>query len=826
MSIYSFAKMMGGNSSQLAKNAFVCAAICAAFLFAPGIADAETILWYRFDGTGTTIENKANPGVMDGTLKGLATWGSSYSFDDNEDKLPTRSNLPDGWVKTIDPKSDQSFDSAKGLSFRGTGDTGVVYVPRSELTDKFKSMTNFTYEAFFKIPSAAIGRSNAMYPIFHWGKDQDEGVMVAMYCNAGKFYPYIRYEWAKSDGTFGNVRWGNTSSTKLAVTPDEWHHIAFTYACNLDTGVWSDRVYVDYNELEANNGTGRYGIYLDPSSSNPFLLGVCQFNNGRSYWGEIAEARISDVVLNVRDFLRPIPSSPVDDDTLVYLPLGDTLWFATNTLFSGKMNAPLNGAPTAQCNPVWEVPSSFDVFPKVVNDVIGTALRPGCFSTDVHLDSNSVSFSQEVYEQDDSQKIRGHVLRMPHPTSCNIAEGDFTIECFFKTDGQVQTEKGWGYSFGILITDFVKILVDVQDGKLKSFLGDPDVAYSTLQSTSRVDDSQWHHLALVYNSAISNSCLYLDYKAVASASQATNPLKTSTSTFIFGTSTSYNQRIFNGWFDDFRVTKRALNLHEFLTTRPLVSATDLMFARFEGDMTSGQDAVYVANGETKTYIGNEDTDPVFVNIKNLIDLDNDGIADVMSMKALSLGGDDYLVFQNSSAFEYSDMTLEFFAKIDSMKSYANLVRALPGLHMPWGPAWAVYFSGTVDDEPTFNLRMNCGTNCVSPHIQTTLTANPGIKVADGKWHHWAVTIDRVIEDTNTVMTLYRDYRQVAQGTFDYYMALRPEYGASLSFGCNGVENTQGPIQGCFDEIRLRPGVQPVSSFMRRVPYMGMMLIVR
>ena len=36
-------------------------------------ANADTLLWYRFDGDGATIVNKANPGTMDGTLKSINT---------------------------------------------------------------------------------------------------------------------------------------------------------------------------------------------------------------------------------------------------------------------------------------------------------------------------------------------------------------------------------------------------------------------------------------------------------------------------------------------------------------------------------------------------------------------------------------------------------------------------------------------------------------------------------------------------------------------------------------------------------------------------------
>ena len=47
---------------------------------------------------------------------------------------------------------------------------------------------------------------------------------------------------------------------------------------------------------------------------------------------------------------------------------------------------------------------------------------------------------------------------------------------------------------------------------------------------------------------------------------------------------------------------------------------------------------------------------------------------------------------------------------------------------------------------------------------------------------------------------------------------------SLLFGYSG--NANGGMKAQFDEIRFRPGVQPASSFMRRIPVKGLMLIIR
>lgn len=149
---------------------------------------AETLLWYRFGGEGATIENVANPGTMDGTLKGIAGWWGAY-FNDDSTKFPKRVEAFTNDVRIIDSKTDTLYPLGKALSWTGDKDhTGAVIVPGANLTSTFKEPKSFTYEAFFKVSQAAIDRAtgggNAIFPIIHWGKDSgdtsQEGVMFSL----------------------------------------------------------------------------------------------------------------------------------------------------------------------------------------------------------------------------------------------------------------------------------------------------------------------------------------------------------------------------------------------------------------------------------------------------------------------------------------------------------------------------------------------------------------------------------------------------------------------------------------------------------------------
>ena len=73
------------------KKTNILAVTAATSVFA-ATALADTILWYRFDGSGDTVVNAANPGFMDGELKSIESgWGGqNYVLGDDSSKFPVR----------------------------------------------------------------------------------------------------------------------------------------------------------------------------------------------------------------------------------------------------------------------------------------------------------------------------------------------------------------------------------------------------------------------------------------------------------------------------------------------------------------------------------------------------------------------------------------------------------------------------------------------------------------------------------------------------------------------------------------------------------------
>ena len=833
-----------------------CLSSLAAALVLTAPASATTLIWYRFGGDGTTITNVANPGVMDGTLKSIPdNWGT---VGDVESRFPVRTDAFTNGVRVIDGATDTLYSQkVKALSFAGhKTDSGTVVVPAAEITPEFKAMKSFTYEAFIKLDADAAARANDasqggsqnMFPIVHWGKDNVEGVMFSVYYNGGKFKPFFRM--MAMTNANDSALYGPMSVTPgYDISLNKWHHLAVTITAEGNGDTAMARVYLDYIPLIKSEGQGigsnYYGVRL-LQYTNPLMIGANIFATGRSFFGEIAEVRISSGALAPEDFLRPVPPGPVDEDTLLYLPLGDTGWFnferfsvnTTGNAWSQLYSPPLNGAPTTALNPTWVHgnPGQAVNLPSVSDDSMGEIVRGGFVVTNGYDDAGSMTFTRDAtgtYNESTGvwSNYRGYCLKIPYSAQMPISDKDFTIEWFFKAAEPVPNLGGnVNPCYTFLQNRWAKIMI-LPSGKIKTRLGKVAGSNTSYQdfdaNTSRMDDGQWHHYALVYDSVATNAEVWIDYKCFfrIGSTLFSKPLGTDAAVdFIFGSTSPQNQT-FNGQLDDLRITQRALGVHEFLTTRPVKEGAregDLFLASLEGDLSSGQDETFVSNATVRTSVAQaagELTTATYAPLNRQIDLDGNEEVDVVSEQAIRLDGTTYLHFPRSPAFDSHNFTLEFFAKIDSMGTYANLASVFHDTNFNWNSLWGLRFKGDVSGNPTLGCRCTVSADGGATRESPEQFVNLDFKVADGVWHHWAIAGGFNSTANKTGITVYRDYVSVASYEFNGRIWMDPTYGRTLSIGnCTYADNGNGgPIVGTFDEIRMRPGVQPVSSFMRRVP---------
>ena len=783
-------------------------------------SQADTVLWYRFDGDGATIENKANPGTMDGALKSINTWGSLGGLGDTSSKYPTRSDaFPEG-NRLIDPATDAiQSDTVKSLTFSGDpASSGTVRLLKADATAALKEMMSCTCEVFFKLPSdsTAIETRRAkdiLFPLVDWGSPDGGGygwfLGLRKDNSSSGFYPFFR-----SKHHNGSSVPQVDVQQKVYISNANWHHMALRITADTAAHTASVELLLDYTVVASGSLSGFYGFHNNNSGNFPFLVGADLWRSSKSccFMGEIAEVRVSDTALAANQLLRPLPEGPVDADTLVYLPMGDCDWFGSPSTANYKniYHGALNAAPTASCTPYWFFNDNASVtcYPVVAADVIGEAVRDGYFAAGTFADEKSITFSRMPV----SGQYYGHVLRVPYENA-HLAEGSFTMEWFFKTDGVVPTSENGSTSYTFMNNTFAKIMINQSNGFLLTRLVKSAGGYEDFNSSVRVDDGQWHHYALVYDKSQGAFAVYLDYRLIT---LKTYTLTTETgAAFCFG-GEGRSKQVFSGQLDDFRITKRAMKASEFLTTRQIVSAGTAFFAHFEGDLSTGQDAALAPAGVGGTLGGG--TAPTFVDASRRIDLDGDGTEDDESTKALRLDGGS-VVWPHNSLLECRDFTVEWFARYNSIEDVSMLLRL--GMMSDAGTGticWALYTSGG-------NLRFGVNVspdgswkNIYRPDYNFATIADSGI--ADGKWHHLALVAETHPDATpaNTTFTLYKDYERVgnplvfngkdgADGILSF-----PSTGTTLSIGTGGRA-----INGMIDELRFRPGVQPVSSFMRRLP---------
>ena len=797
-------------------------------------AHADTLLWYRFDGDDATIVNKANPGTMDGTLKSINTWGSLGGLGDTSSKFPTRGDaFPEGNT-LIDPATDTIHsETVKSLSFSGDpANSGTVRLLKADATAALKEMMSCTCEVFFKLPSdsAAIETRRAkdiLFPLVDWGSPDGGGYgwflgLRKDSSNTG-FYPFFRSKHSTGSS------YPQTDVQKDTMSIDSsWHHLALRITADTTTHKASVELLLDYTVVASGTLSGFYGFHYNNNGSFPFLVGadLWRSSKGCCFMGEIAEVRVSNTALTADKLLRPLPAGPVDADTLVYLPMGDCDWFGSPNTASYKniYHGILNAAPVASCSPYWFLNSSAIPYPAVSSYAAGGMLRDGYLSTETFADVKSMNFSRALgTTANEGDQYFGHVLRIPYDNA-HLTEGSFTMEWFFKTDGQVPSGNAIN-SYTFMNNSFAKIMINQANGLLLTRLvkpsGNPN--YEDFNSTNRVDDAQWHHYALVYDKSQGAFAVYLDYRLITSK---TYSLTTETGTvFCFGGEGRYKQA-FSGQLDDFRITRRALKADEFLTTRELVSQ-DALFAHFEGDYSTGQDAALAPDGVGGTLSGG--SAPTFVDTNRRVDLDGDGKADYTSTKALSLDGGS-VVWPHNSLLEKRDFTVEWFAKYNSLANTTMLMRL--GMESSDGTGtmcWALYTIESAD-----KLRMGAQTTANGAWSSSNNRADQnfefkqGEAVADGKWHHWALLAQTNPDEkpANTTFRLYRDYVQVGKAlVFDGkdhaggILAL-PSTGTTLSIGTGGNR-----LNGVIDELRVTPSVLAPENFMCRLPS-GLTLILR
>lgn len=842
-------------------------------------AEAKVLIRYKFENTkdangqlvvkniASGMEGKYDAKVVSyavpSSSAGMPTWGADAA------NMPVytegfKASAPHMIVQSSDGAQDHEA-SGGALKWDGQQIAGGLLVDDASAPLRLGERTasnsspKFTVEAMIRLDPAAANRTaDAMFPILQIGNDMQRGFLFAILNGR----PFFRSAWKKSTGGFGSdggsYGYGGfakipTDETFPSLYDGRWHHIALTY--NDANGQTCARVYLDGSYAGANRWSPSYekskdfdGIYYgSEGDAVPVIIGAQPYGNPstkkatRTFWGEIAEIRITDSQISENRFIVPGATGPVDDDTAVMIRFGenttegfgfekqgvyrfyhDSVWNTFAPKNWGLRNAAYKNALQPRWYP-YEATATNDVREshRTADDAPGSVVRANLTTVESFGDGHSLALAPHVYNGVNV----GDCINVPE--AYKLPEGgDFTVEvCFRSTATDTKT------LLGMPQNGFLSKLCVHQNGLLcrlysssGSNLGD--------MSAPNVNDGKWHHAAIVYRKhatpANSVSRYYVDSKLIA---QRVGALRVLESSFLIG-GYERNDQPFAGAVDNFRITRRALEVGEFLSAVPDADVTknclEATFDDAEHPYAAGR--VGVADGVTAPANTSVPESVEIVSSRRGSVHDGEIAGETTRLreggKAVKVT-DSYVYWNHMPMMERDVLTVEYFARMTSNSTKDDeltLVSVVAGDDPTAVPLCCLCFSFPNSSVPydRFVFRsapdptlQNVGGTARLMHAAIDRTA-----VFDNKWHHWAVVMDGS-DRSKVKMTVYRDYEVVATGEDKNHDGISSWIDGALNYpksgkGCGLLLGHRGSSTGLtatYDDVRVSPGVLPVEKML-------------
>ena len=779
-----------------------------------GSAVAKPVVWYHFDeeAPGTqaaksgTIVNAANPGTLNGTVRGLA-WNSTTM---NDGRYLYYTNFTGSAVAWYDPVSGVHGDkTAMFVKIAGpdvgTGASGLVTVP----DDAALHLAKFTVEFFFRKEPDSIFKSQVL--------------PIQLYNSSGNTFAWqlrLAQDGAGITLTTSDPSGAQAISKYFAVSPActdcLWHHAALTY----DGSTFE--VFYDYKSVGTIAGSIAYAS--DVSTS---ILAVG--NSPRETWGRyhgwIDELRISDEVLTKDQFLRT--SMPgCDDDTLVYIP-GESV---------DEMNTGVNVImkPGEDLTKAILLPLGTVAGQKPVPDTerVSDSLRSGMFAADAIADAGCFHF-----RTNQTAGVTGFIQinDLANSQHSLLTNNELTIEFFAKMDPSAKDANHYLWSAHLKGATHSIVARGPHDNAslnnryefnfANAAEGGAAVAYR--YSGFNAYDGKWHHLAVVYDGNASNLWIYVDYKLVHTAANFVMNASQYAGSYEKGVQfgMAYNNQDTNtsglrGWLDDIRITKRALLPREFLTTRTEVPAVDKV---------AGHQVLFYAplDADAKPYPFPNDSPAATVSgfsyeTENL-PLEEIAAREVMGLGAANVAAvratEGKMTFADATALAGSQsMTVEFYAKAPNASKWTPFVRH---------EGSKVQFQICKGEGGNLAVMLGNGLT-YEGYVQFS-----GARLGGDNWHHYAVTIEKTDGENGpqTTIRAYRDHVELPWVTTSVRSvtngALLPRFDDAHSAVLYlGGAKTWGTLNGMLDEVRIVDGVLAPEDFLDKCPRYGFSFIIR
>lgn len=657
----------------------------------------------------------------------------------------------------------------------------------------------------------ALDRARVYVPLENFALSNDlEVVTIEFFVRAGESDMNAWDEWlwlASIDGTPVESTWADRGSSMVysqvsgsigkadlevwqkwtqggnMLLNGKWHHVAIVIQPN-DGGGSTVTYTIDYGTDRSYSRTDKWMGNAGALSNKQLWLAI----GGRNAAGkmDIDELRITKGALPAEKFLHLVSNLPKSDcDAYVYMPLdGDFDSLACRDVVTHEVSGAI---------------------PTFVTSVLDRRIcESGDWDAQPRLGGNEGC--QFANKQQSSVKIT-------NPWLCNGDAQPLTIEFFMKGSDGADEVSAWSEQFRLVGSSGFDLLMQGNGDKMYYFRfdgqdsGDNAIAFTPGISEN---DGHWHHFAFTLEPGDSGAgtkiTAYADYCQFGQMTTR-GPwvgYRTGVKTLSFGAQND----VF--WCDEFRISKGVLPVSKFLrqsaVEKPedgdailyLPLDKDLLDVACPGDNLANKPdgaAFTIAEPWKKRVVeyGGRDTVVRSENLGCL--LRSKRVCDVMlASEWLTNGLDTATIefFMKGSAVEGEMTTWGEELKISGQKGgrYALLVQA--------------------DGDKKYYFRFD-------DVDSKSIAIVPGIRVDDGRWHHFAFTIAPNATG-GTDIKGYVDYGSAISQTLPGRW-LGIGSGDHMSFG------TQKDVFW-YDEVRISKGVLPKEKFLRQRADGGSVVIVR
>jgi hypothetical protein len=427
-----------------------------------------------------------------------------------------------------------------------------------------------------------------------------------------------------------------------------------------------------------------------------------------------------------------------------------------------------------------------------------------------------------------------------------FSKTNFTIECFFKANGTTQTYTPLFRRYG-----GHNVQVNIGIPGSAGWMGYNVSTNTSVQIEStffQFTAGTWYHVAMVVDQTGETKTMkfYINNELKSTVSLSSNLANENLESaydrggkwFIAGAD---NGSSFDGKIDSFRVTLRALEPDEFLSTKKFPVGRTLAHVKFDdgtvnadpdgATMTNGMNVAARAGGAAATF--SDDVPGAIIR-----DGENGEILTKHNTKSLSLSGskvtwgeesdnyqDTYFIRRTLSGEKRTSWTMEFWMKTKTPpNTWSRIITASNAGNLGSGYAYALTFWDNKNPSTDLSLRGGASSDP---------TVNSDMNVCDGKWHHIAFTYapNADYPDSKSDVKLYIDYGSENGGytyskTTDSTKAGLVTYSDNLMFVLGMGNNTANTYDGLIDELRISDGALEPSQFLRAENAPGLSIVVR